>query len=73
MASNESDAAAAWNEKEIRTADGRLHQWHSQSRPIRVIHIGAGATGLCCAYKMERQLSDYELVCYEKNSEVGGK
>lgn len=49
-----------------------LQQWHSQPMPIRIIHVGAGATGLCTAYKMERQLSNYELVCYEKNSGIGG-
>jgi cation diffusion facilitator CzcD-associated flavoprotein CzcO len=36
------------------------------------IHVGAGVTGLCAAYKMERQLENYELVCYEKNDEIGG-
>ncbi|RKK26698.1 hypothetical protein BFJ66_g16521 [Fusarium oxysporum f. sp. cepae] len=49
-----------------------LQQWHSQPRKLRVIHVGAGATGLCTAFKFERQLSDYELVCYEKNDEIGG-
>lgn len=49
-----------------------LQQWHSQPRKLRIIHVGAGATGLCAAYKMERQLTDYELVCYDKNHEVGG-
>ncbi|KXJ91617.1 cyclohexanone monooxygenase [Microdochium bolleyi] len=49
-----------------------LDQWHSQPRNIRIVHIGAGATGLCAAFKMERQLDNYELVCYEKNEEVGG-
>ncbi|OJJ01771.1 hypothetical protein ASPVEDRAFT_192049 [Aspergillus versicolor CBS 583.65] len=49
-----------------------VQQWHSQPRKLRIIHIGAGATGLCAAYKMERQLSDCELVCYEKNDEIGG-
>lgn len=48
------------------------NQWHSQGRKIRVIHIGAGATGLCTAFKMERQLNNYELVCYEKNDDIGG-
>jgi hypothetical protein len=49
-----------------------VDQWHSQPRKLRIIHVGAGATGLCAAFKMERQLTDYELVCYEKNHEVGG-
>ncbi|KAH6682153.1 cyclohexanone monooxygenase [Plectosphaerella plurivora] len=47
-------------------------QWHSQPRKLRIIHVGAGATGLCAAFKMERQLTDYELVCYDKNDEIGG-
>ncbi|KAH7377421.1 cyclohexanone monooxygenase [Cadophora sp. MPI-SDFR-AT-0126] len=49
-----------------------VDQWHSQPRKLRIIHVGAGATGLCTAYKMERHLEDYELVCYEKNDEIGG-
>jgi cation diffusion facilitator CzcD-associated flavoprotein CzcO len=53
-------------------ASNLVQQWHSQPRKLRIIHIGAGATGLCCAFKMERQLTDYELVCYEKNPSIGG-
>ncbi|GJC86497.1 putative sterigmatocystin biosynthesis monooxygenase stcW [Colletotrichum liriopes] len=49
-----------------------VQQWHSQPRKLRIIHVGAGATGLCAAYKFERQLTNYKLVCYEKNTEVGG-
>jgi cation diffusion facilitator CzcD-associated flavoprotein CzcO len=52
--------------------NGLLNQWHSQPRKPRIIHVGAGATGLCAAFKMERQLTDYELVLYEKNDEIGG-
>lgn len=72
MGSLEEESPSPWDQPEIRTAPGLLHQWHSQPMPVRIIHIGAGATGLCCAFKMERQLGDYELVCYEKNPEVGG-
>lgn len=49
-----------------------LQQWHSQPRKLRIVHVGAGATGLCAAYKLERQMTEYDLVCYDKNSEVGG-
>lgn len=55
-----------------RLPNGLVNQWHSQPRKLRIIHVGAGATGLCAAFKMERQLNDYELVCYEKNDEIGG-
>jgi cation diffusion facilitator CzcD-associated flavoprotein CzcO len=47
-------------------------QWHSQPRHLKIIQIGAGPFGLCSIYKMQRQLTDYELTCYEKNSDVGG-
>ena len=39
---------------------------HSDPDPIRVICVGAGASGLCLAYKMKLLMSHYELVCYEK-------
>lgn len=51
---------------------GLVNQWHSQPRTIRIIHIGAGATGLCTAYKMRNKLQNYDLVCYEKNDSIGG-
>ncbi len=42
-------------------------QWHSQLSDLRVICVGAGAAGLCVAYKMKHmKFSKYELVCYEK-------
>ena len=43
-----------------------------ERRPIRMICVGAGATGLQIAYKAERVLKDVELQIYEKNSDVGG-
>ena len=42
------------------------------ARPLRVICIGAGATGLDLAYKMKRHLTSFELQIYEKNPELGG-
>ena len=39
---------------------------------IRVIHVGMGASGLLAAYKARKMLTEYELVCYEKNESVGG-
>ncbi|KAJ9612905.1 hypothetical protein H2200_002846 [Cladophialophora chaetospira] len=46
--------------------------WHSQRRSIRIVCVGAGAAGLLVAYKLKKTFKDYELVCYEKNSGVGG-
>ncbi|KIX10029.1 uncharacterized protein Z518_01110 [Rhinocladiella mackenziei CBS 650.93] len=44
-----------------------LEQYHSEPRKIKIIHIGAGASGLLLAYKAERFLRNYELICYEKS------
>ncbi|KIW69502.1 hypothetical protein PV04_05375 [Phialophora macrospora] len=44
----------------------------NEPRHMRVICIGAGASGLNLAYQMPRHLKNVELVCYEKNSEIGG-
>lgn len=41
-------------------------QWHSKPGHLRVISVGAGAAGLLLAYKMQRNFTAYELVCYEK-------
>ncbi|KIW82108.1 hypothetical protein Z517_05135 [Fonsecaea pedrosoi CBS 271.37] len=49
-----------------------LDQYHSQPRKLKIIHVGAGASGLLLAYKAERQLRNYELTCYEKNPSIGG-
>lgn len=41
-------------------------------RHVRIICIGAGASGLLFAYKLQRSFSNFSLVIYEKNPEVAG-
>ncbi|OQU95919.1 hypothetical protein CLAIMM_02074 [Cladophialophora immunda] len=41
-------------------------------RRLRMICVGAGATGLQIAYKAERILDNIDLQIYEKNSDIGG-
>jgi hypothetical protein len=41
-------------------------QWHSKPGHLRVISVGAGAAGLLLAYKMQKNFTEYDLVCYEK-------
>ncbi|KAI6758174.1 hypothetical protein HG531_003999 [Fusarium graminearum] len=43
-----------------------------EPRPMRVICIGAGISGIAAAYKAQRQLVNTELIVYEKNHDVGG-
>ncbi|KAL8940818.1 MAG: hypothetical protein Q9216_002607 [Gyalolechia sp. 2 TL-2023] len=46
--------------------------FHSEQERIKIVHVGAGAAGLITAYKARRMLGNYELVCYDKNPDVGG-
>lgn len=50
------------------------NQYHSKPNKLRVACVGAGASGLCLAYKMEKMLEpgSWELVLYEKNPQFGG-
>lgn len=41
-------------------------------RPVRLVCVGAGATGLQIAYKAERILKNVTLQIYEKNHDIGG-
>jgi len=44
---------------------------HSE-RHVRIICVGAGASGLLLAYKLQRHFSNFSLTVYEKNPEVSG-
>ncbi|KAF2110790.1 hypothetical protein BDV96DRAFT_500768 [Lophiotrema nucula] len=41
-------------------------------QPIRIIHVGMGASGLLAAHKARKFLTNYTLTCYEKNDTIGG-
>ena len=41
-------------------------------RHVRIICVGAGASGLLMAYKLQKHFQNYSLVVYEKNPEVAG-
>jgi hypothetical protein len=41
-------------------------------RRVRLVCVGAGASGLQVAYKAERVLKDVDIQIYEKNKDVGG-
>jgi hypothetical protein len=51
-----------------------LKQYHSKPTKLRVACIGAGASGLCLAYKMERMMvpGSWELTLFDKNPQFGG-
>ena len=39
---------------------------------MKIICIGAGASGLCFAYKLQRSFENFDLVIYEKNEDISG-
>ena len=39
---------------------------------LRIITIGAGASGLNLAYQLKKHMRNFTHVIYEKNSDVGG-
>lgn len=41
-------------------------------RHLRVVMVGAGASGLNMARHMALHMENYDLVIYEKNADVGG-
>ena len=41
-------------------------------RPLKVIVIGAGYSGLNCGIRIPQRLKNVELTIYEKNNSVGG-
>lgn len=51
-----------------------LKQYHSKPTKLRVACVGAGASGLCLAYKMEKQMvpGSWELTLFDKNPHFGG-
>ncbi|KAF7531247.1 hypothetical protein G7054_g9044 [Neopestalotiopsis clavispora] len=41
-------------------------------RPLKVIMIGAGVSGIMMAYKMQKMCPEMEFKIYEKNNDLGG-
>lgn len=50
-------------------ADQRLGE---HGRPIKVICIGAGVSGILTGIRLPQQLDNLDLVIYEKNQDLGG-
>ena len=55
-----------------RQAESRLGGPIHAERHINIICIGAGASGLLLAYKLQKHFTNFSLTVYEKNTEVSG-
>ena len=52
--------------------DGGVDKLIYHRRHIRIICIGAGASGLLFAYKLQKSFDNFSLKIYEKNAGIGG-
>ena len=43
-----------------------------EPRPLKVIYIGAGISGILAAIQFPKYVPNLELAIYEKNADVGG-
>ncbi|KAB5566951.1 4-hydroxyacetophenone monooxygenase [Coniochaeta sp. 2T2.1] len=59
---------------ELATPYRVLPQYHSKPTKLRVACVGAGASGMCLSYKMNKMLvpGSWELTLFEKNPHFGG-
>ncbi|EXJ78167.1 cyclohexanone monooxygenase [Capronia epimyces CBS 606.96] len=55
-------------QRDLDRAEGPIYA----ERHVRIICVGAGASGLCLAYKLQRSFQNFSLVIYEKNKEISG-
>ena len=55
-----------------RDASRRLQEPIHSERHVRVICVGAGASGLLMAYKLQKHFNNFSLSVYEKNPAVAG-
>ena len=59
--------------EEKNEAQWQLHDTPIENqRPIRVIVVGAGYSGVYCGIRIPERLRNCELVIYEKNAGIGG-
>ena len=41
-------------------------------RPLKIICVGAGVSGILAAIHLQKRLKDFELIIFEKNGDLGG-
>jgi cation diffusion facilitator CzcD-associated flavoprotein CzcO len=67
----DSSLAGAASPGELDASRRLVNPIHGE-RHMRIICVGAGASGLLMAYKLDKHFSNFDLQVYEKNPEVSG-
>lgn len=60
------------NTSPTRQASRRLDGPIQAERHVNIVCVGAGASGLLLAYKLQRHFKNYSLTVFEKNPAVSG-
>ena len=47
-----------------------VHPKFAESK--RIVIVGAGLSGLCCAYRIAKKRPDLEIILHEKSDQIGG-
>lgn len=55
-------------QESLKRLTGPIHT----ERHVKVICVGAGASGLLMAYKLQKHFTNFSLTVYEKNPAVAG-
>ena len=74
LGSQQTNGHALQKELEVNTIDdvSKSDQLFGSKRKLKVVVIGAGVSGLNFFKRAEEQGENLEIVCYEKNSDIGG-
>lgn len=61
------------SDKPLRTWASMIYDHEiDEPRPMKVICVGAGISGILTGIRLPQQVENLELTIYEKNPEVGG-
>jgi hypothetical protein len=73
QAQNSEDLAAKYGWPRENERGYRIQERpYGTERPMRIIHVGAGISGICMSKFLPETLKDVSLVCYDKNADIGG-
>ncbi|KAL2831028.1 putative dimethylaniline monooxygenase [Aspergillus pseudoustus] len=61
-----------WPQEDRATGYRITESLAGSKRPMRIVHVGCGAAGICLAKFIPERMENVSFVCYDKNADVGG-